>query len=564
MVLYNWSGGEGGLQPGEINPRGWAQVDFDRELGKACTGYDLGCHCEKCLEEFRLDSRPILDKLQARHEAKIEQRKQSSQLLVSALAGADMTPICCSTPIAGLPPRITKLSNLFDVVTSEISSLPSIDWLETFASRLGSGQAEGEKWEGQLIWAAVSRHDFSAYASSWASVGLALEEYIPPSSYPSRNRAGHRAAFIDVGLGSSLGFFWALSLDWDTQISAAIVTSIAYWADMATGVDAPVGQLAEIFDVMPMLAQACATGKQDNLSPMKALAIEYLRTPTIPAFSGPLPSLKDVWLSRMADVGSRESCVLMTGCQAPFSNRQNTEDARCLVAWAVIHDLFDLPRDISSGNRVNAVLWALFFGFSGHEILGWLRETVTIASRRGTCAAKLLLCTALVHVANPRWSVNGLALSRLREWPNSPKASAKRGKVLPSFSEQEGSHIPPISIDTKKLANAAQISFAERALLKDRNRFLFKINNEAKARRLARSIVLGKAKVMSFEDLEEAKARRAAKEEAATKKGQRSCKRKVLALEADMEPTVKTVRVNEVLEPMNASALWRALAARMY
>jgi hypothetical protein len=73
----------------------------------------------------------------------------------------------------------------------------------------------------------------------------------------------------------------------------------------------------------------------------------------------------------------------------------------------------------------------------------------------------------------------------------------------------------------QKLAKAAQISFAERALLKDRNRFLFKINNEAKARRSTRSIVLGKAKVMSFEDLEEAKARRAAKDEAAAQKGQR-------------------------------------------
>ncbi|KAF2628794.1 hypothetical protein BU25DRAFT_317781, partial [Macroventuria anomochaeta] len=78
----------------------------------------------------------------------------------------------------------------------------------------------------------------------------------------------------------------------------------------------------------------------------------------------------------------------------------------------------------------------------------------------------------------------------------------------------------------QKLANAAQISFAERALLKDRNRFLSKINNEAKACRSTRSIVLGKAKVMSFEDLEEAKARRAAKDKAAAQKGQRSRKRK--------------------------------------
>jgi hypothetical protein len=34
----------------------------------------------------------------------------------------------------------------------------------------------------------------------------------------------------------------------------------------------------------------------------------------------------------------------------------------------------------------------------------------------------------------------------------------------------------------QKLTNAAQLSFAERALLHDHNEFLDKINNEAKAR----------------------------------------------------------------------------------
>jgi len=64
----------------------------------------------------------------------------------------------------------------------------------------------------------------------------------------------------------------------------------------------------------------------------------------------------------------------------------------------------------------------------------------------------------------------------------------------------------------QKLANAAQISFAERALLHDQNQFLTRINNEAKVRRSTKSVVLGKAKVMSFEDIEVARATRAAKE----------------------------------------------------
>ncbi|PZD32241.1 DDE-1 domain containing protein [Pyrenophora tritici-repentis] len=66
----------------------------------------------------------------------------------------------------------------------------------------------------------------------------------------------------------------------------------------------------------------------------------------------------------------------------------------------------------------------------------------------------------------------------------------------------------------QKLASAAKVLFAAQALLKDRNRFLLEINREAKARRSTKSLVLGKAKVMSFEDLEEARAKRAEKGQA--------------------------------------------------
>jgi hypothetical protein len=64
----------------------------------------------------------------------------------------------------------------------------------------------------------------------------------------------------------------------------------------------------------------------------------------------------------------------------------------------------------------------------------------------------------------------------------------------------------------QKLASAARVSFAECAPLQDQNQSLIKINKEAKVRRSTRSLVLGKAKVMSYEDLEEARAKRAAKE----------------------------------------------------
>jgi hypothetical protein len=108
----------------------------------------------------------------------------------------------------------------------------------------------------------------------------------------------------------------------------------------------------------------------------------------------------------------------------------------------------------------------------------------------------------------------------------------------------------------QKLANAAQISFAESALLRDQNQFLTTINNEAKVRRSTKSIVLGKAKVMSYEDIEEARIKRTAKE-AIKGKGKRGRKRKSAALEAG-EPEPEVARMIEVPKP------WRAPVARMY
>jgi hypothetical protein len=52
---------------------------------------------------------------------------------------------------------------------------------------------------------------------------------------------------------------------------------------------------------------------------------------------------------------------------------------------------------------------------------------------------------------------------------------------------------------------------AKGALQEDQIQFLTTINNEAKIRRSTKSLVLGKAKVMSYEGLKEARAKRAEK-----------------------------------------------------
>jgi hypothetical protein len=120
----------------------------------------------------------------------------------------------------------------------------------------------------------------------------------------------------------------------------------------------------------------------------------------------------------------------------------------------------------------------------------------------------------------------------------------------------------------QKLASAAKVSFAEQALLKDRNHFLLQINREAKTRQSTKSVVLGKAKVMSFEDLEEARAKRAAKEQALASKPKRGRKRKSDALEGltvlpSTKPTaMRRIYASELTHaPVSA---WRAPVARMY
>ena len=80
----------------------------------------------------------------------------------------------------------------------------------------------------------------------------------------------------------------------------------------------------------------------------------------------------------------------------------------------------------------------------------------------------------------------------------------------------------------QKFVNASQKSFAKGILQDDRIQFLTTINDEAKVRRSTKSLVLGKAKIMSYEDLEEARAKRAEKEAAKEAKGKgkrgRKCK----------------------------------------
>jgi hypothetical protein len=78
----------------------------------------------------------------------------------------------------------------------------------------------------------------------------------------------------------------------------------------------------------------------------------------------------------------------------------------------------------------------------------------------------------------------------------------------------------------QKFTKAAQTSIARGALQQEQIEFLQEINSEAKVRRTTKSQVLGRAKVMSYEDLEAARAKRQEKEAGKADKQKRGRKRK--------------------------------------
>jgi len=79
---------------------------------------------------------------------------------------------------------------------------------------------------------------------------------------------------------------------------------------------------------------------------------------------------------------------------------------------------------------------------------------------------------------------------------------------------------------------------------------LIRINNKAKVRRSTKSVILGKAKVISYKDIEEVQAKRAAKE-VIKGKGNRSRKRKSTTLEAGKPEPVGYRRFQLLYLPRN-------------
>lgn len=100
----------------------------------------------------------------------------------------------------------------------------------------------------------------------------------------------------------------------------------------------------------------------------------------------------------------------------------------------------------------------------------------------------------------------------------------------------------------QKFTKAAQTSIARGSLQQERIQFLQEMNNEAKVRRTAKSNVLGRAKVMSYEDLEAARAKREEKEAGNANKQRRGRKRKQNAEKTSISDTGLQAAVTVPLE----------------
>ena len=140
----------------------------------------------------------------------------------------------------------------------------------------------------------------------------------------------------------------------------------------------------------------------------------------------------------------------------------------------------------------------------------------------------------------------------------------------------------------EKLTNATQLSFAEGALLQEHNNFLTTDNNEAKTRRATKTSIVGKGRVMSYEDLEKARTERSVKEaekearkavKAATKgkdsRTQGTMKSAATGLNQDaqygldvdrqdLEARTAQPRAGEMQEGAIAPESWRAPVAKMW
>ena len=164
--------------------------------------------------------------------------------------------------------------------------------------------------------------------------------------------------------------------------------------------------------------------------------------------------------------------------------------------------LYSPARERAFTSRNIRAGWAKagLFPFNPDRVLGDIPRPSDVVTAPKTSELKVGSCTQVQVPQTPVTPISAEAVASLHS------LIKQDTHLLDETSKQR------LQRRVQKLTNATQLSFAERALLQEHNRFLARINNEAKLRRSTKSGKLGTARVMSYEDLENARAERAAKE----------------------------------------------------
>lgn len=108
----------------------------------------------------------------------------------------------------------------------------------------------------------------------------------------------------------------------------------------------------------------------------------------------------------------------------------------------------------------------------------------------------------------PAIYIEGNSALLVKEMIRTPTTSQELALLRQKIDQARDSSGGPGKIYLEKLANAAEKAFAASALLLDQNEQLHQQNNEKKRRQLARSTVVGDAKILSDEAILEAEKKR--------------------------------------------------------
>jgi hypothetical protein len=105
----------------------------------------------------------------------------------------------------------------------------------------------------------------------------------------------------------------------------------------------------------------------------------------------------------------------------------------------------------------------------------------------------------------------------------------------------------PNAVLVQKLANAAELAFAERNLLFNDNRVLLDQNNESRTRQSVKNTIVGRAKMMAYADIVAAQEKRdkAEARPKGGKRGKRKHKAPLLAVESSGSAQCKELKQGE-------------------